>query len=102
MTVEAIHRADVASVRFAIYPDGMDGPRILAEISDDALRELFGARDDADALVAACRAHFAGIEAVALERYRMDPRRPVRLDAHDFEGAGRIARHDAAARDRPA
>ena len=37
MFSEAIHCRDTQTVRFAIYPDGIDGPRIIARISDDAL-----------------------------------------------------------------
>ena len=67
MSCEAIYCSDRATVRFAIYPDGFDGPRILAEISEDALRDLFGAHAGSDSLLQACQLHFGLIEAVALE-----------------------------------
>jgi len=33
MTCEAIFCFDTATVRFAIYPDGFEGPRIVAQIA---------------------------------------------------------------------
>lgn len=84
MKCEAIHCFDKASVRFAIYPDGLDGPRILAEISEDALRDLFGGRGRGDSLVHACQLHFDVIEAKALLRHRVEPSKPVKLDTRDF------------------
>ncbi|WP_162566784.1 hypothetical protein [Variovorax sp. SRS16] len=84
MTCEAIHCFDTATVRFAIYPDGFDGPRIIAEISEDALRDLFGARGGGNSLVDACKLHFSLIEARAVERYRSAPSRPVVLAITDF------------------
>jgi len=84
MNCEAIHCFDVATVRFAIYPDGFDGPRILAEISEDALRDLFGARGGGDSLVRACQAHFGLIEARALARHRSAPSKAVQLNISDF------------------
>ena len=84
MNCEAIHCFDTASVRFAIYPDGLDGPRILAEISEGALRDLFGGHGRGDSLVQACNIHFDVIEAKALMRHRVEPSKPVKLDARDF------------------
>ncbi len=84
MNCEAIHCFDVATVRFAIYPDGPDGPRILAEISEDALRDLFGARGGGDSFVRACQAHFDLIEAQALARHRTAPLQAVKLSTSDF------------------
>lgn len=84
MKCEAIHCFDVATVRFAIYPDGYDGPRILAEISEDALRDLFGARGGGDSLVGACEANFDLIEAQALVRHRAAPLKAVKLCTSDF------------------
>lgn len=81
---EAIHCFDMGTVRFAIYPDGFDGPRILAEISEDALRDRFGACGGGDSLVQACQAHFDLIEARALARHRSDPSRAVELNTNDF------------------
>ena len=82
---EAIHCFDTASVRFAIYPDGFDGPRILADITEDALRDIYGARGAGDSLVAACQSNFGAIEAMALERHRQSPFRAIVLRTSDFE-----------------
>jgi hypothetical protein len=84
MHCEAIHCPDTETVRFAIYPDGFDGPRIIAHVSDEALHELFGAADDEEGLVEACDACFDVIEAKALARYRAAPFLPVMLDTADF------------------
>ena len=84
MTCEAVHCFDKASVRFALYPDGHDGPRLLAEISEDALRDVFGARGNGDSLVAACKAHFDVIEACALARFRQQPQGGLDLVTDDF------------------
>ena len=85
MICEAIHCPDTATVRFAIYPDGFDGPRIMARIADKALHEVFGAGDDETGLLDACEAHFNVIDAKALERHRASPCLPVTLAAVDFE-----------------
>ena len=91
MTCEAVHWFDKASVRFAIYPDGHDGPRLLAEISEDALRDVFGARGNGDSLVAACKAHFDVIEACAVALYRRQPQGMLNLNTDDFSvRAGRM------------
>ena len=84
MFSEAIHCRDTQTVRFAIYPDGIDGPRIIARISDDALHRIFGARRDDAQLAAACQAHFDRIEAKALERHHAAPQTAVWLGAADF------------------
>ena len=85
---EAIYCFDTATVRFAIYPQGTDGERVVAEISEDPLRDLFGATGGGDTLVAAYQAHRTTIDALALERHREAPRHPVLLETHDFELAG--------------
>ena len=84
MYCEAIHCADTHTVRFAIYPDGLDGPRITAHISEAALRGLgdLSLIDDDD-LTEACEAHFDCIEAKALERYRDAPSMPILLGPED-------------------
>jgi hypothetical protein len=84
MNCEAIHCFDMATVRFAIYPDGLDGPRILAEISEDALRDLFEAGGGGESLVRACQTHFDLIEAMAVARHRCDPLKAVTLGIEDF------------------
>jgi hypothetical protein len=84
MHCEAIHCPDTETVRFAIYPDGFDGPRIIAHVSDEALHERFGAADDEENLVETCDAYFDVIEAMALARYRAAPFLAVMLDTADF------------------
>jgi hypothetical protein len=84
MYCEAIHCPDTETVRFAIYPDGFDGPRIIAHVSVEALLELFGAADDEESLVETCDAHFDVIEEKALARHRAAPVIPVILDTADF------------------
>ncbi|MDM0074056.1 hypothetical protein QTH90_06665 [Variovorax sp. J2P1-59] len=91
MNCEAIHCLDTETVRFAIYPDGFDGPRIMARIADDALHNLFGARDDETSLLDACEAHFDVIEAKAVERYRASPATPVTLTAIDLEASAPLS-----------
>lgn len=84
MDCDAIYCFDRASVLFAIYPDGPQGPRVVAEISEDALRDVFGAQGGGDSLVEACRSQFDLIEQMALQHYRHDPVRPVMLENRDF------------------
>ncbi|SEA55745.1 hypothetical protein [Variovorax sp. YR216] len=84
MTSDAIYCFDRASVLFSIYPDGLTGRRVIAEISEDALRDLFGATGGGDSLVQACREHFGVIEQTALHHHRRDPTRPVALVTDDF------------------
>jgi hypothetical protein len=84
MRCEAIHCFDRKSVRFATYPAGFDGPRVLAEICEDALRDLFGAQGGPDTLLEACALHFDIIEAIALERYGRKPYTGVYLRTADF------------------
>jgi hypothetical protein len=87
MRQEAIYCYDLASVRFAIYPDGPDGARLLAEITEQALRYLFGARGDSDALLRAYAASATLIDAAAVRQYRAAPQSPIRLDVADFSAA---------------
>jgi len=87
MNCEAIHCLDTETVRFAIYPDGFDGPRIMARIADDALHDLFGASNDEISLLDACESHFDVIEAKAVEHYRASPCTPFTLTANDFEAS---------------
>src|ERR1700744_3750728 len=87
MRCEAIHCPDTDTVRFAIYPDGFDGPRIMARVSGRALRTAFGASAEEAALLDACQTHFEAIESLALERHRAAPERAVLLEASDFGSA---------------
>lgn len=84
MSSDAIYCFDRACVLFAIYPEGRTGLRVVAEISEDALRDVFGAHGGGDSLVDACRSHFDAIEAAALRHYREDPVKPVMLEVGDF------------------
>ncbi len=84
MRCEAIHCFDRATVQFAIYPDGLDGARIIAEISENALRDVFGASGGGDSLLQACNNHFTAIGAKALDAYRADSQGPISLDTSDF------------------
>ena len=85
MNCEAIHCPDTRSVRFAIYPDGFDGPRIIARISEQALHSCFGAEEDPPSLLQACQSHFGLIEDTALARHAAAPTVAVRLEAADFD-----------------
>jgi hypothetical protein len=90
MNCEAIHCPESGSVRFAIYPDGFDGPRIIARISERALRQRFGADTDEASLLGACQAHFGLIEAKALASYAARPQVPVLLVPGDFDAVGAV------------
>ena len=79
---EAIYCFDTATVRFAIYLDS--GARVVAEISEDPLRDLFGAGGGGDSLVAAYARNAALIDERAREVHRIG-RRPLLLETHDFE-----------------
>ena len=85
---EAIFCYDTATVRFAIYPQGKQGPRCIAAIGEDPLRDLFGAKGGGETLVRAYQENAALIDALALARYRKVPGRPVLLGTMDFELAG--------------
>jgi hypothetical protein len=84
MNSEATRCHDMASVRFAIYPDGFDGPRVMARISEEALKEVFHASGEEASLIGACQANFGLIEAKALARHRAAPSRAVVLSTADF------------------
>ena len=84
MECDAVYCFDRASVLFAIHPEGAGGPRLIAEISEDALRDLFGATGGGDSLVQALREHFDVIEQMALCHHRHQPSRPVVLCTQDF------------------
>lgn len=84
MRCEALHCFDRATVQFAVYPDGGDGPRVLAEVSEDALRDVFGARGGPQSLVQACEQNFETLEKIVVRRFRDDPSKPIRLSANDL------------------
>jgi hypothetical protein len=87
---EAIYCFDTAAVKFAIYPEGGDGPRIIAAIGEDPLRHHFGATGGGDSLVDAFVNHAPEIQSRAVKRYRAEPRKPVLLSSEDFEFAEQI------------
>jgi|GEM_PF-361972 len=84
MDFEGIYCFDTAAVRFAIYPDGPDGARIIAQISEETLHDVFGTRDLGDRLLETCKTHFDAIGDAALRRYRSNPNRPIDLTMDDF------------------
>ena len=88
---DAIYCFDTATVRFAIYPQGPAGERVVAEIGEDPLRDLFGAAGASDTLIDAYHANCEIINMLALERHQAVPGAPVRLETIDFEANGRLA-----------
>jgi hypothetical protein len=82
---EAIFCFDTATVRFAIHPHGKKGVRVIAQIGENPLRDLFGAKGGGDTLVRAYKAHAARIDALAVARYLAAPGKPVLLETADFE-----------------
>lgn len=95
MLCQAVYRADRDVVRFAFYPDGDDGPRILGEVSGAALRERLGAGTGAEALVEACNANFDVIDALAVECFRRRPQGPIVLGTFDFTSSDVDSAHTA-------
>ena len=84
MDFEGIYCFDTATVRFAIYPDGHDGARIIAQISEETLHDVFDTRNLGDRLLDTCRANCEAISAAALRRYLANPRAPMVLTIEDF------------------
>ena len=84
MNFEGIYCFDTASVRFAFYPEGPSGPRVLAQISEETLRDEFGVREMGEHLLHACREHFHVIELAAVARYRAAPTGAITLTVRDF------------------
>jgi hypothetical protein len=84
MTFEGIHRFDLGSIRFAFYPDGNDGGRILADISEQTLSHVFGNRLGGESWIDLCGRHRDLLAAEALVQYRIDPSRPIELAVKDF------------------
>lgn len=94
MSCEAIFCFDTATVRFAIYPDGFDDPRILAQITESALRDHFGARGGGESLVGAYDRHSPEIDEKALRCYRREPGSFIVLQTADFDLEARLAEFD--------
>lgn len=84
MDFEGIYCFDTATVRFAVYPDGPGGPRVVAQISENTLRDKFGAREAGDRLLDVCIRHFDQIRPAAIARYRTRARQPITLTLDDF------------------
>jgi hypothetical protein len=84
MDFEGIYCFDTATVRFAIYPDGHDGARIIAQISEETLHDVFDTRNLGDRLLDTCRANCEAISAAALRRYLANPLAPIVLTIEDF------------------
>jgi hypothetical protein len=84
MNFEGIYCFDTACVRFAFYPEGPAGPRVLAQISEETLHDEFGAREMGDRLLETCRQHFHAIEPAAVARYRSTSCQPITLTLEDF------------------
>jgi hypothetical protein len=84
MEFEGIYCFDMAAVRFAVYPDGPDGPRVVAHISEDTLRDAFGAREAGDGLLRVCELHFDALESAVVARFRSDPRWPLIITFDDL------------------
>lgn len=84
MTSTAIYCYDRACVRFAVYPDGPVGRRVLAEVTDHALRHAFGVHGGPGALVQTCEQNIYFLEERVARRFRLDPRQPVMIDAGDL------------------
>ena len=84
MDFEGIYCFDTATVRFAFYPDGSDGARIIAQISEETLHDVFGTRNLGDRLLETCRTYFEVIGAAALKRYRANPHQSIVLTVEDF------------------
>ncbi|MGJ7564153.1 hypothetical protein ACSFBM_09880 [Variovorax sp. GB1R11] len=84
MNFEGIYCFDTASVRFAVYPEGPGGARVIVQISEHTLHDGFGTREVGDRLLEVCRKHFQVIEPAAIARYRAAPRSPITLTLDDF------------------
>lgn len=84
MNFEGIYCFDTASVRFAVYPDGPRGARIVAQISEDTLHDEFGTREVGQGLLDVCRRYFTFIEPAVVARYRADAKQLITLTLDDF------------------
>lgn len=84
MDFEGIYCFDTATVRFAVYPEGPDGARVVAQISENTLRDKFGAREAGDRLLDVCKRHFDQIRPAVIARYRANARQPITLTLDDL------------------
>ncbi|MDM0012502.1 hypothetical protein QTH87_08660 [Variovorax sp. J22P168] len=93
MASEAIFLPSAGSVQFAIYPDGLDGARIIARIDEEALQARFHASEecvDVD-LVQAYERNADSIDALATARFRANPGVAICLHSDDFQRSGNEA-----------
>lgn len=84
MPFEGIYCFDRGVVRFAIFPAGVPGPRVLADISEGALAGIFQVRGDENSLLRGCSINFNIIAAAAIQKWNRNPSDQIRLDAADF------------------
>lgn len=84
MDFEGIYCFDTATVRVAVYPDGPQGPRIVAQVSEDTLHDALGVVEIGERMLEACKRHFDVVEAAAVERYRASPRQSITLGFDDL------------------
>ena len=84
MKCEAVHCQDRRTVRFAVYPDGFEGPRILAEVTEEFLWAMSGRHMDSDALVRVCEQNFESLERLVIRRFRLDPRQRMLVGVKDL------------------
>ena len=68
MPFEGIYCFDRGVVRFAIFPMGVTGPRVLADITEDALAGIFQVRGDGNSLLQGCSMNFDTIAAAAIQK----------------------------------
>lgn len=84
MHFEGIYCFDRGVVRFAIFPTGAAGPRILADISEEALADIFRVRGGGDAWLQGCDLNFDTIAAAAIKKWSSDPGAQILLEPPDF------------------
>lgn len=71
-------------VLFAVFPMGGTGSRILADISEEELADVFKVRGGGSSWVQGCGTYFSIIEAAAIKKWTSSPNTQVRLEAPDF------------------
>jgi hypothetical protein len=84
MRFEGIYCFDRGVVRFAIFPTGANGPRVLADISEEALTDVFKVKGGGDSWLQGCAANFEVIAAAAIKKWTDDPHTELRLEPPDF------------------
>jgi hypothetical protein len=87
MHFEGIYCFDRGVVRFAIFPMGVAGPRILADISEEALTDVFKVRGGSDSWLQGCASNFNVIAAAAITKSIREPGAQIRLESPDFHRA---------------